>query len=104
VLPAGDRSSRALAGAYHRVLALCVQCLEVSVSDVRVEVSWQGEPGPRPDPEGPLAGRDAVRLRVRQLLLAPKGACLTRSGSHGKRGCVGMRCSPLDAVGSPGCA
>lgn len=43
---------------------------------MHVEVSQRGSPGPQPDAAGTLAGTDALRLRVRQLLLNPEGTLM----------------------------
>ena len=66
-------SSAALAGMLHRGLALGARCAEVVVSDLRVTYSQQDEPGPYPGLGGPLEGRDAIRLGIRQLLILPRG-------------------------------
>lgn len=58
----------------HRCLGLAVQRAEVHVADVAVTYFQEGEPGPRPSPEGRLAGRDAVTLRLRALDLEPECA------------------------------
>ena len=67
-------SRAALAGMLHRALALGTRCVEVVVSDMRVTYGQQDEPGPYPGLGGPLEGRDAVRLGIRQLLILPRGA------------------------------
>ena len=71
---AGMLSSGALAGMLHRGLALGTRCVEVVVSDMRITYTQQDEPGPYPGLGGPLEGRDAVRLGIRQLLILPRGA------------------------------
>ena len=66
-------SSTTLAGMLHRGLALGTRCLEVAVTDIRITYSQQDEPGPYSGLGGPLEGRDAVRLGIRQLLVLPRG-------------------------------
>ena len=59
-------------GVLHRALALGMRCCEVLVSDVTLTVSQQDAPGPHTALGGPLEGRDALRLCVRQMLLLPE--------------------------------
>ena len=75
----------------HRVLALGMRGCEVSLSDVTLTVSQQDAPGPYTALGGPLEGRDALRLYVRQLLLLPEAPagpwhpCRQRADSHAER-------------------
>ncbi|KAK9815754.1 hypothetical protein WJX72_009012 [[Myrmecia] bisecta] len=65
----GSRTARF---AVHRLLAICIQFLEVQASNVSVTCTQAGQPGPQPTPGSALDGKDSVVLALRKLVLEPQ--------------------------------
>ena len=76
--PAGAYLGRLQARALQKSLAFVAQLLIVEITDVEVQYTQKGEPGPRPSANY-LQGADAAVLHVRELSLMPHMDAVHRS-------------------------
>eukprot|EP00887_Chlorella_sp_A99_P007742 scaffold20.g7742.t1 len=70
--PTGAYLERLQARAVKKLIAFTVQLVKVEISDVALQYTQYGEPGPRPA-AGYLQGADGALLRLRSLTLLPQG-------------------------------
>ena len=65
--------SRMRARLVHRLLVVGAQYISFEAANLQLVYKQAGMPGPRPTPNSPLAGMDAVCLDVRKISLEPQG-------------------------------
>lgn len=65
--------SRMRARVVHRLLVVGAQYISFEAANLQLVYKQDGMPGPRPTPDSPLAGMDAVCLDVRKISLEPQG-------------------------------
>lgn len=68
---AGTYSSRFRARIIHRLLAFCVQYVELDATMLSCSYLQENEPGPLPNPHSHMQGKDGADIVVRRLLLMP---------------------------------
>ena len=64
--------SRMRARVVHRLLVVGAQYISFEAANLQLVYKQAGMPGPRPMPDSPLAGMDAVCLEVRKISLEPQ--------------------------------
>ena len=64
---------RIKARALHRLLALCVQYVQVYASNLEAVYRQADQPGPRPDADHYLRGVDEIILAIRNATVIPEG-------------------------------
>ena len=57
----------------HRLLVVGAQYISFEAANLQLVYKQAGMPGPRPTPDSPLAGMDAVCLDMRKISLEPQG-------------------------------
>lgn len=57
----------------HRLLVVGAQYISFEAANLQLVYKQAGMPGPRPTPESPMAGMDAICLDVRKVSLVPQG-------------------------------
>ena len=65
--------SRMRARVVHRLLVVGAQYISFEAANLQLVYKQAGMPGPRPMPDSPLAGMDAICLDVRKISLEPQG-------------------------------
>ncbi len=68
---------RVKARALHRLLALCVQYVQLQAADSKAIYRQADQPGPRPDSGHYLRGLDEICLAIRSVAITPEGTALT---------------------------